>query len=138
VDKLFLVSGCSIFVVLGALHFWLTMFTNKFEARELQLTGAMARVSPILTSRTSMWNAWIGFNISHSLGAIVFGLVFDIIALENYEYLKTSVALNVLLLVVPLILFVLAVRYWFDKPRNGILAGFVLILISMVLRFRPE
>jgi hypothetical protein len=138
VDKLFLVLGCSVFVVLGGIHFYLTMFTNKFEARESRVTSDMARVSPILTSRTSMWKAWIGFNISHSLGAIVFGLVYVIIALENYDYLKTSTALNVLLLVVPLILLMLAVRYWFNKPRNGILVGFGLILISLVLRTIPQ
>jgi hypothetical protein len=110
------------------------MFTNKFEARDSQLTAEMTRVSPILTSQMSMWNAWIGFNVSHSLGAISFGLVYIIIALENYEYLKTSVALNVLLLIVPLILLILAVKYWFKRPRNGILIGFGLILLSMVLR----
>jgi len=137
-DKLLLVAGCGVFVVLGIAHFVLTMFTNKFEARESRVTADMTRVSPILTSKTSMWKTWIGFNISHSLGAIVFGLVYIIIALENYDYLKTSTALNVLLLVVPLILLMLAVRYWFDKPRNGILVGFGLILISLVLRTIPQ
>jgi len=137
-DKLILVAGCAVFVFLGLAHFVLTMFTNKFEPRESQLTGEMNRVSPILTSKTSMWKTWIGFNISHSLGAIVFGLLYIIIALENYDYLKTSTPLNVLLLVVPLILLMLAVRYWFDRPRNGILVGFGLILISLVLRIIPQ
>jgi len=137
-DKLFLVAGCAVFVVLGMLHFWLTMFTNKFEARDSRLTAEMTRVSPILTSRTSMWKAWIGFNISHSLGAIVFGLVYIIIALENYDYLKTSTSLNVLLLIVPLILLMLAVRYWFDRPRNGVIVGFGLIILSLILRMIPQ
>jgi hypothetical protein len=137
-DKLFLVAGCAVFVVLGMLHFWLTMFTNKFEARDSRLTAEMTRVSPILTSRTSMWKAWIGFNISHSLGAIVFGLVYIIIALENYDYLKTSTSLSVLLLIVPLILLMLAVRYWFDRPRNGVIVGFGLIIVSLILRMIPQ
>ena len=81
-----------------------------------------------------MWNARKGFNMSHSLGAILFGSFFIIVALENYQYLKTSVALNVVLIIVPLIFLVLAIKYWFDKPRNGILVGLSLILLSFAMR----
>jgi hypothetical protein len=133
-DKLFVILGSSIFVLLGSAHLVMTMFTNKFEARDAQLTEDMKRVSPILTRRTSMWNAWKGFNMSHSLGAILFGSFFIIVALENYQYLKTSVALNVVLIIVPLIFLVLAIKYWFDKPRNGILVGLSLILLSFAMR----
>jgi hypothetical protein len=133
-DKLFVILGCSIFVLMGGVHLVWTMCTNKFEARDPQLTADMKRVSPVLTSRTSMWNAWKGFNASHSLGAIVFGLFFIIVALENYDYLKTSVALNVVLVIVPLSFLALAIKYWFDKPRNGILIGLSLILLSFVMR----
>jgi hypothetical protein len=81
-----------------------------------------------------MWNAWVGFNASHSLGAILFGLVFIILAFENYAYLKSSAALNTLLVAVPLIFTALAFRYWFSVPRNGIVAGTLLIAVSLALR----
>ena len=136
-DKILLVAGCSVFVVLGIIHFVFTLFTNKFEARDPALTESMKRISPILTGRTTMWNAWIGFNASHSLGAVLFGMFYIVIALENYPYLKSSAALNFLLLAVPALYLVLALRYWFDKPRNGILAGLALIVLSLLLRTYP-
>jgi hypothetical protein len=116
---------------------FLTFFTNKFEARDSKLTEEMRQVSPILTKRTSMWRAWIGFNASHSLGAILFGSLFLILSLENYAYLKSSIGLNFLLVLVPCAYLALAIKYWFDKPRNGILLALTLIIASLFLRPHP-
>ena len=66
--------------------------------------------------------------------AIVFGVVFIVVALENDAYLKSSVALNTLLVAVPLIFTALAFKYWFSVPRKGILAGTLLIGLSLAMR----
>jgi hypothetical protein len=129
-----LIAGCAIFVVLGTIHAAYTLATNKFDARDARLTEDMKRISPVLTRHTTMWNAWVGFNLSHSLGAILFGLFYIILTLENYAYLKSSVALNTLLVGVPLIFLALALKYWFSIPRNGILVGTMLIGTSLALR----
>ena len=133
-EKITLVAGCAIFVVLGAMHLWLTFFGTSFEPREAKLADDMKRVNPVLTRQTTMWKAWVGFNASHSLGAILFGAVYIVIALENYSYLRTSIALNVMLLSFPLAYLALAIKYWFSKPRTGVLLASVLILLSMILR----
>jgi hypothetical protein len=122
IETALLMVGCSIFAVLGRIHAVFTFTTNKFDARDARLNEAMKRTSPVLTRETSMWNAWVGFNASHSLGAILFGLVFIILAFENYPYLKSSVALNTLLVAVPLIYVALA------------MAGTLLIGLSLALR----
>ena len=98
------------------------LFTHsrpKIHARDDGLNEAM--------KRKSLECAGSGFNASHSLGAILFGLVFIILALENYVYLKSSVALNTLLVAGPLIFAALAFKYWFSVPRNWIIAGTLLI-----------
>jgi len=133
-DKALLIAGCAIFVLLGGLHALWTLFSNKFEPRDEALLERMKQVSPKLTSRTSMWDAWVGFNVSHSLGAIVFGLFYIVLAIENYAYLKASLMLNVILLAIPLVFLLLAVKYWFYAPRNGILAALALIVLSLFLR----
>ena len=133
-DKTLLILGCLIFVVLGSLHALWTLFTDKFEPRDEKLMADMKRISPKLTGHLSMWNAWVGFNMSHSLAAIVFGLFYIVVALENYEYLRSSITLNILLVTVPLIFLLLAVKYWFYAPRNGILAALALIILSLFLR----
>lgn len=133
-DKWLLILGCAVFVILGAAHLWLTLFSNKIEPRDAALVDAMKTISPMLTRQTTMWKAWVGFNVSHSLGAILFGLIYIVLALENYAYLKSSLVLNGLVLLVPVSYLVLAVKYWFRKPRNGIVVALVLILASIAVR----
>jgi len=65
---------------------------------------------------------------------MLFGVVFVAIALEDYAYLSASIALSVILLLFPLSYLALAVKYWFNAPRNGILAATILIALSIALR----
>ncbi len=134
VEQILLVAGCAIFVYLGGLHLGYTLFTDKFLPRDPALMVEMQRVSPVLTRRVTMWKAWIGFNLTHSLGAILFGVMYIAIALENYTYLRASIALGVILLVFPLSVLATLVKYGFSAPRKGILAATVLIALSMALR----
>lgn len=133
-DRWLLILGCLVFVSLGVLHLAFTVFTPKFEASEPQVTAEMKRVSPILTSHTSMWKTWVGVHLSHSIALMLFGILYIVIALENYPYLRSSAPLNIVLLTVPLLYFVLSVRYWFEGPRNGVLVGLVLIVLSCISR----
>lgn len=133
-DKILLLAGCAIFVAMGAMHLYYLLYTDKFLPRDEKLMADMQRVSPNLTRRTTMWKAWIGFNASHSLGAILFGALYIVVALENYNYLRGSIALNVILLAVPVSFLFLAIKFWFRAPRNGIIAGSILIVLSMLIR----
>jgi hypothetical protein len=135
VDKILLVAGCGIFVLLGAAHLAYTLWTNKLDPRDPQLIEAMKQVSPVITRRTTMWKAWVGFNLSHSLGAILIGLVFIDLALESYGTLEASLVLNAMLLGVPAIYLVLAIKYWFKSPRNGILVAWGFIIVSVGMRY---
>ena len=69
--------------------------------------------------RTSMWDAWLGFNISHGLGALIFGIA--VVVLGNYPILiETSKMLLLLPVIAGLAYFYLAVRFWFYLPAIGI------------------
>ena len=35
------------------------------------------------TKETTMWRCWVGFNASHSMGLILFGLAFGYLALAH-------------------------------------------------------
>jgi hypothetical protein len=39
---------------------------------------SMTRALPLIYRETSMWRAWVGFNASHSMGLILFGLLLAI------------------------------------------------------------
>jgi hypothetical protein len=70
-----------------------------------------------------MWDAWLGFNLSHSLGAVVFGIL--CITASS----KPSVAS---LAVVSLIYLVLAIRFWFYVPAIGIAIATACLLLAWV------
>lgn len=133
-DQILLILGCLVFVVLGCVHLAFTLFRDSFEPRDAALLQRMREVSPKLTRHVTMWNAWVGFNISHSLCAIVFGLFYIVLSLENHSYLVGSIALTLILLAVPAIFLAVALKYWFYAPRNGIIAASALIVISLFLR----
>jgi hypothetical protein len=80
----------------------------------------MQQVSPVLSSETTMWRAWIGFNASHSLALIVFGLIYGYLALSNSEFLFRSPILLVLGFGMLFGLLALARLYWFSVPFWGV------------------
>ncbi len=76
----FLVLGGSIFALLGAVHAIYSLMDVRSPRR---LAPADPKVAEAMKStgvrlsrgRTNMWDAWLGFNLSHGLGAVFFGVV---------------------------------------------------------------
>ncbi len=75
-----------------------------------------------------MWNAWIGFNASHSFGAILFGLVYGYLALAHSVFLFESTYLLVVGLTLLVGYTLLARRYWFSIPFRGITVALFLYI----------
>jgi hypothetical protein len=82
-----------------------------------------------------MWKAWVGFNTSHSLGAILFGAVFAYLALLQPMLLFHSYFLGITGLLVLGAYLAMAKLYWFIRPLQGIslalicyVAGFALAI----------
>ena len=114
------IAGASLYGVLGALHLAYTLFTNKFSPRDAATEVAMKATSPVLTRRTSLWDAWVGFNASHSLGALLFAAVYLVLAFGHMAMLRDSPALLWLAVLTSAAYLALAVRYWFRTPLVGI------------------
>ncbi len=121
------VIGAVPFIILGGLHGLYTVI-DEFAPRRLapkdtSLIEAL-RMAPLgITQETNMWRAWIGFNLSHSLGAVAFGLLYAYLAIAHAEFLMMA---GPLLWAAPLIGAVYiytAWRYWFSVPLIGVCAG---------------
>jgi hypothetical protein len=50
----------------------------------------MSQIAPVITRETNMWRCWVGFNASHGMGLILFGLVFGFLALAHGQLLFQS------------------------------------------------
>ncbi len=133
-DKILLQIGCLVFVMLGCMHVAIAFLTTKFEPADKKLLSQMKQTNPIITNQTTIWDASQGFHTSHSLGAIFFGMIYIVLTIENYNYLKSSVLLNSLLLLFPLTFLLLAIKFWFKKPAIATAIALSLIICSLVLR----
>jgi hypothetical protein len=130
IEKILLVSGSLIFLVLGSMHMVFTFFSDKFSPRNQQLEKGMKASSPVLTKSTSMWNAWVGFNASHSLGAMFFGTVNILLVWQFYTVFETSWSIFLLDLLTILFYWFLAKKYWFSIPFAGISFAGILFLLA--------
>lgn len=132
-EQALIIIGASIFGVLGTIHLIYTFFTNKFEAYDSSVTEAMKASSPILTRETTVWNAWIGFNASHSLGAMLVAAIYIPLATSYYSVIQQSVWFSTLPVLIGLSYLALAKIYWFKIPFFGILVSTACFIGAAVL-----
>jgi hypothetical protein len=133
---LFLIGALS-FIVLGVAHAVATpqtpADTRGLSPRDPAVRGAMASDHILLTRRTTVWLAWVGFNMSHSLGAILFGVVVVLIGRSSASFEAQANVFLPLAVLVSAIYLVLAVRYWFRTPIIGISLATVCFLVAWLL-----
>jgi hypothetical protein len=110
-------ASAAIILTLGLLHLLYTLRGLKLHPREPALETQMKSVSPVITRQTTMWKAWVGFNASHSYGAILFGSVYGYLALTSSAFLFESRFLCVLGLLFLSGYVVLGKLYWFSVLR---------------------
>ena len=119
-SSLLLAAAAAVILLLGGVHLLYTFSGPKLQPRDAGLREAMERVSPVITGQTTMWRAWVGFNASHSLGAMLFGLVYGYLALAVPEVLFGSPFLLFVGAGMLLTLSWLARCYWFRVPFVGV------------------
>lgn len=128
-------ASAAIILLLGLIHLLYTFRGPKLRPRDASLEAKMMEVSPVLTRETTMWKAWIGFNASHSFGAILFGLVYGYLALAQSSFLFQST----FLLLVGLFLLAgyafLAKVFWFSVPFRGIVLSTGLYVAALVIKW---
>jgi len=135
IEQILLIIGAAIFGVLGVLHFYYTFFTDKFMTRDRKVAEAMKGTSPLLTKQTSVWNAWMGFNGSHSLGAIFIAVFYILLAVTHMDVIRETRAFILLAVLIGLSYLVLAIKYWFRIPMIGILIATLCFIVSAILIF---
>ncbi len=118
--KILIVLSASIMFVLGVIHLAYTFQGPKLTPRDPALQISMSQISPVITKETTMWRCWVGFNASHSMGLILFGLVFGFLALAHGQLLFHSPFLLVVGFAVLVGFVVLCKLYFFSVPLTGI------------------
>lgn len=125
--------SAAVILLLGLLHLIYTFYGPKLLPRDPDLLLRMQEVSPVITRQTTMWKAWVGFNASHSFGAILFGVVYGYLSLVHAAFLFESIFLLLFGLTLLLGYVFIAKSYWFSIPLRGILLATVLYAASLVI-----
>ena len=126
-----LLSAAIVFT-LGALHLSMTFAGPKLRPRDPDLQARMEAISPRITRETTMWKAWIGFNATHSLGAMLFGVVYGYLALARSEVLFGSAFLLAVGGVLLLAYTVIARKYFFNIPFRGIVLATICYALAVL------
>ena len=128
-------ASAAVILLLGLIHLLYTFHGTRLHPRDPTLVARLKEVSPNITRQTTMWKAWIGFNASHSYGAILFGLAYGYLALAHGAFLFQSNFLLVLGLLLLAGYVFLGKRYWFSVPYRAILFATALYVIALLFRF---
>jgi len=136
IGALLVIAG-SIYIVLGALHAVFTLMDERNPRRlapdDPAVTEAM-RASKMRLSRgaTTMWQAWISFNLTHSMAAIMFGIGCVVIA-AWFGVVVFPAWVLYLLTGMSLLFALIGLRYWFGVPRAGSVVATLCLLAAALL-----
>ena len=119
-SKIFMVLSAGMVLVLGIIHLAYTFSGSSLLPRDSALQTAMSQAHLAISNETTVARAWVGFNASHSMGLILFGLIFGYLALYHTKLLFDSAYLLVVGFAMLAGFLVLAKLYWFSTPFAGI------------------
>jgi hypothetical protein len=124
--SILIAASALIILALGTMHLVFTFSGSKLTPRDPALAARMREVSPVITSQTTMWKTWIGFNASHSCSGILFALIYGYLALAQPALLFHSPFLGGVGALFLLFYVFLGKVYWFSTPFRGIVAATIL------------
>lgn len=129
---LFAAAG-AIYLILGGAHLLYTFRSRKFEPHDEALKEQLQKVTLRITRETTFWQAWIGFNASHSTGAMFFGFVLIASAWVPVSDGSYLMAVWVAASIHSGYYTWLARTYWFRVPFAGTALASILILAAGIV-----
>ena len=132
-SRLFMLLSAGVVLMLGIIHLVYTFSGTKLMPRDPSLQVSMSLTTPVITKETTMWRCWVGFNATHSIGLILFGLVFGYLALAQPRVVFESWFLLTTGMATLAALVVLSRMYFFNAPLLGISIASICYVISVAL-----
>ncbi len=137
-------AGAIVFMGAGGGHALLTLvdtvrptgFTPIDDSVRSVMQGTGIRFRALFAGdegRPSIWTFWLGFNVSHGLGAFTFGLLCVLIGNYDFELVERIDAFQLVTIAVSAAYFAIALRYWFWVVRILTGAATVCFTVAAVL-----
>ena len=133
IARILMVLSAGILLVLGVAHLYYTFWGPMLTPRAPALRISMGQTAPVISNETTMWRCWMGFNASHSMGLILFGMVFGFLGWEHSELLFRSPFLLVVGLAMLAGYVLVSKAYFFSVPFAGVSVALACYVASVVL-----
>lgn len=135
--QIFIIIGSAIYILLGLLHGFYTFLDVRrpryLVPRDVGVLAAMRESSARLSAEINLWQAWLGFNFSHSLGLLMFGGVFLYIGVFYPVWFADSTVLQLCAVVISSAYVILSVKFWFSRPAIFTGAATVCFVLAAIL-----
>ena len=118
-------------VVLGSLHLLFTGWGRRLHPADPTLIERLRLTPPRLTRETDLWRCWIGFNASHGLGVVGYGLMLAGLSILDAGLFARHPLLAAWALAMMLGYLLLARRYWFSTPRRVLWVALALLVAGL-------
>ena len=130
-------AGALPYIVLGIIHALITPLTPEqakgLSPRDPEYRRGMTQQTVFLTRRINLWEGWVSFNLSHSLGLVLFG-VMVLLAGRSAAAFEANASFVPFAVVVSAAYLAIGLRYWFRTPILGASITGVCFIASWVLR----
>ena len=137
--QLLVIVAASIFLLLGTLHGVVTLkdlsHPRAFTPNDPALREAMQRSGIRFHPRVNLWRAWLGFNLTHSLGIVVFGAAFLYVGVFAPKAFAASPLVQSAAVVVSALYFIVSLGFFFATPTIGAAAALVCFLAAAGLSY---
>jgi hypothetical protein len=138
------IAGTIPLMLAGGLHAALTVldtvrpttFTPIEDPVRLEMEGDGMRFRALFpgdTAKPSMWRFWLGFNLSHGLGAFAFGLLCLLIATHDFALVEHTGGLQALTIAVPAAYLTISLAFWFYAPALATAASTACFIVATLL-----
>lgn len=131
--RLLMTASAAVVLLFGIIHIIYTFSGPKLTPRDPAVLAAMQQGHPVISNETTIWRAWVGFNYSHSLALVLFGLIYGYLALAKSDVLFCSWFLLATGFGLLLAIAVLARLYWFSTPFRGAVFALLCYVASVIL-----
>jgi hypothetical protein len=137
-SRYFFLAGAFPFIFLGLAHARATPFgvdeRKGLSPSDPNLGAAMAKAHPRLSRRIDIWSAWVSFNLTHSLGVVLFGAFVLLLGRNTSTFEQNALFALPLSLVTSATYLAIGTNYWFRIPITGCLIATGCFAVSTLLR----
>jgi hypothetical protein len=89
---------------------------RNFTPGDAELGAAMRQSTIAFDPQINLWQAWLGFNLSHSLGLLMFGGAFLYVGIFHSLLFSQSPLLQSCSFLVSAVYLVVSLKFWSSKP----------------------